>query len=125
MVQATNPDDRGITTEIRLTDDPRAPVYGKLAPDRTHPFRQKELIDEVNRRLPKGVDVNTYDVLSVRRVNGITETTHPQFAYEPKSGSPQYSPGFVDWILENFRRDRAFFEKAKAQYSGQQGREGA
>jgi hypothetical protein len=120
MVEATNPDERGIPTEIRLTDDPRAPVYGKLAPDRTHPFRQKELIDEINHRLPKGFEVNTYDMLSVRRVNDITERTHPQFAYEPKWGSPQYSPGFVDWVLEQFRRDRTFFETAKAEYGRRQ-----
>lgn len=116
MVQATNPDERGIPTEIRLTDDPRAPVYGRLDPDRTHPFRQKELIEQVNARLPDGVDLNQHDVLSVRRVNGISEATHPQFTYEPNWGSPQYSPNFVEWLVEQFRHDRAFFEKAKLAY---------
>lgn len=117
MVQATATDAGGVPTRIKLTDDPSAVVYGKLAPDDTHPFRQKELIQEVRRRLPGRATVNSHDVLSVRRVCGITEATHPQFTHEPKWGSPQYSEAFADWLVKKYRRDRDFFEKAKAEFS--------
>lgn len=60
-------DEQGNPTAIRLTTDPGSPVYGKLNPDLTHPYRQRELIAEVNRRLPRGKAVNTHDLLSVRR----------------------------------------------------------
>ncbi|MEX1046432.1 MAG: ATP-binding protein [Actinomycetota bacterium] len=48
---------------IQLTNDSNAPVYGRLDPDISHPFRQTDLIPEVNRRLPPGATINTYDVL--------------------------------------------------------------
>jgi len=122
MVEASATDEAGTPTEIRLTDNPQAPVYGKLTPDLTHPWRQKELIAEVNRRLPSGVEVNTHDMLSVRRVYGITEATHPQFAHEPRWGSSQYSPALADWLAEQYRRDSRFFEKAKVDYYRKQQR---
>jgi hypothetical protein len=42
----------GEPTEIRLTDDPAAPAFGKLDPDQTHPYLTKELIKAVQGRLP-------------------------------------------------------------------------
>ncbi len=70
-------DEQGNPTAIQLTTDPGAPVYGKLNPDLTHPYRQTELIDEVNKRLPRGKSVNTHDILSVRRAHGIDATRTP------------------------------------------------
>jgi hypothetical protein len=111
-------DDGGLPSEIRLTDDPDALVYGKLDPDKTHPFRQKELIEEVNRHLPSGVNVNPHDILSVRRTHGITGATHPRFEYEPRFASPKYSPAFAQWLLAEFKSDPEFFWKAKEIYAG-------
>ncbi len=116
IVQATT--SGGVPTEIRLTDDPNALVYGKLDPDDTHPYRQTELIHEVNPQLPAGVEVNAHDILSVRRVYGITEDTHPQFTHEPRWTSAQYSQGFADWIVRQYSRDHDFFWKAKEKYAG-------
>ena len=48
---------------IQVTTDPNAPVYGKLDPDVSHPFRQKELIKAVNGRLPVGTAINSRDIL--------------------------------------------------------------
>ena len=71
----------------------------------------------MNRRLPDGVAVSGYDILSIRRVHDISEETRPEFAHVPKFGSPQYSEAFVDWILEQHGRDPQFLAKAKAQYT--------
>lgn len=115
VIETAERDDEGRPTLIRLTTDPSAPLYGQLDPDRSHPYRQKEVITEVNRRLD-GRSVNAFDVLSVRRVHSITEDTRPEFVHVPKFGSPQYSDAFVDWLLEQDARDPEFFTKAKSGY---------
>ena len=101
---------------VRLTADPDAPVYGQIDADRSHPYRQKEVVREVNARLPEGVTITPYDVLSVRRVHGIDEESHPEFAHIPKFGTTQYSDAFVDWLVAQFERDPEFFDAAKAEY---------
>jgi hypothetical protein len=117
VVHTDETDEHGVPTLIRLSSDPNAPLYGKLDPDRTHPYRQTEVIAEANRRLPEGVEINPYDVLSVRRVHEISEETRPDFTHVPKFGSPQYSDAFVEWLVEQHARDPDFFARAKAQYT--------
>lgn len=118
MATVQGVDESGTPTEIRLTDDPDAIVFGKLDPDKTHPFRQTELIDEVNRQLPDNAQINTHDILSVRRVYDIREASHPQFTHEPLYTSAQYSQVFAGWIVEQYKRDSEFFWKAREAYAG-------
>jgi hypothetical protein len=103
---------------IQLTSDPNAAVYGRLDPDTSHPYRQTEVVQEVNRRLPKGVRINAHDVLSVRRTHGTD--TNPLFFHQPRFGSPQYSDSFIDWIVEEHARDKDFFANARAHYYASQ-----
>jgi hypothetical protein len=115
VIETAERDDEGRPTLIRLTTDPHAPLYGQVDPDRSHPYRQKEVIREANERLV-GVSVNAFDVLSVRRVQAISEETRPEFVHVPKFGSPQYSDAFVDWLVGEYERDPEFFSKAKTNY---------
>jgi hypothetical protein len=115
VVETAERDEEGRPTLIRLTTDPHAPLYGQVDPDQSHPYRQKEVIREVNARLD-GTPVNAFDVLSVRRVHGITEESRPEFVHVPKFGSPQYSDAFVDWIVSEHQRDPRFFAQAKEKY---------
>jgi hypothetical protein len=115
VIETAERDDEGRPTLIRLTTDPHAPLYGQVDPDRSHPYRQKEVIREANERLD-GVSVNAFDVLSVRRVHAITEETRPEFVHVPKFGSPQYSDAFVDWLVGEYERDPGFFSRAKTSY---------
>jgi hypothetical protein len=115
VIETAERDDEGRPTLIRLTTDPHAPLYGQVDPDRSHPYRQKEVIREVNARLDDAV-VNAFDVLSVRRVHAISEETRPEFVHVPKFGSPQYSDAFVDWLIGEHERDSEFFTRAKAKY---------
>ena len=117
VVETTERDEHGEPVLIRLSADPNAPVYGRLDPDRTHPYRQKEVVVEVNRKLPEDVEVKGYDILSVRRVHEISEENQPEFTHVPKFGSPQYSDAFVDWIVEQHAKDPRFFAKAKDRYT--------
>jgi hypothetical protein len=115
VVETAERDEEGRPTLIRLTTDPHAPLYGQVDPDRSHPYRQKEVIREVNTRLGGGT-VNQFDMLSVRRVHAITEETRPEFVHVPKFGSPQYSDAFVDWLVAEHGRNPQFFAQAKASY---------
>jgi hypothetical protein len=115
VVETAERDDEGRPTLIRLTTDPHAPLYGQVDPDQSHPYRQKEVIREVNARLD-GRPVNAFDILSVRRVYGITEETRPEFVHVPKFGSPQYSDAFVDWLVAEKEGDPDFFADAKRKY---------
>jgi hypothetical protein len=115
VIETAERDEEGRPTLIRLTTDPHAPLYGQVDPDQSHPYRQKEVIREVNARLGEGA-VNAFDVLSVRRVHAISEETRPEFVHVPKFGSPQYSDAFVDWLVGEQQRDREFFTRAKAAY---------
>jgi hypothetical protein len=115
VIETAERDDEGRPTLIRLTTDPHAPLYGQVDPDRSHPYRQKEVIREANARLV-GVSVNAFDVLSVRRVHAVSEETRPEFVHVPKFGSPQYSDAFVDWLVSEHEHDAEFFSKAKTSY---------
>ena len=116
VVETAERDEEGRPRLIRLTTDPSAPLYGQIDPDLSHPFRQKEVIAELNKRLDRARTVNAFDVLSVRRVHDITEETRPEFVHVPKFGSPQYSDAFVEWLVERDRSDPEFFERAKERY---------
>jgi hypothetical protein len=116
VVETAERDEEGRPRLIRLTTDPSAPLYGQIDPDLSHPYRQKEVIAEVNKRLDGTRSVNAFDVLSVRRIHGITEETRPEFVHVPKFGSPQYSDAFVDWLVEQDVRDPQFVARAKAKY---------
>jgi hypothetical protein len=108
-------DDQG-EAAIRITTDKNAPLFRAVDWDVTHPFRQKELLQEVNARLPEGVEINAYDMQSVRRVHEIDDQTRPDFVHRPRFGYFQYSPQFVDWLVDQYRRDSRFFGKARQRY---------
>lgn len=111
VIQSTSPE----AAHIRVTNDPSAPEYRLVDPDQTHPYRQKELIEEVNARLPKGVTINTHDALSVRRVYYIHD--RPEFVYDHKFGSSQYSQEFADWLIERYYENVNFFLDARQRYA--------
>lgn len=102
-------------TPIKIVDEADAPAYRLETPDDTHPHRQKEVIELINQRLGRKKIINSYDVLSVRRVYGIDETK-PQYCYNPKFGSPQYSDDFINWLIQCYEKDPLFFVKAREQY---------
>lgn len=99
---------------IRLVDDPTAPGYRLIDHDTTYPHRQTELVDVVNGMMPEGVDVNTYDILAVRRIHNIDGD--PRYCHTPKFGSPQYSDNFAKWIVDRQKENKDFFMEARQKY---------
>ena len=81
-------------------------------PSKSHPFRQKEVMEEV-KSAALDIPINQYDIQSVNRMHGVKQ--RPEYFYQGKvKGSPgQYSPAFVDWLIQQYRRDREFFQKAR------------
>lgn len=101
-------------TPIRIVDDPSAPAFYKISPDESHPFRQTEVIAEVNKKLPEKYQINQYDILSARRVYNLDNKE--EYCYNSKFGSRQYSKEFVNWLVEQFNKDNNFFKKAREEY---------
>lgn len=99
---------------IKISDDPEAPVLRLESPDDSYPYRQTEVLDRVRERVPDDVEINRYDIESVRYVHGINDDPH--YSYEPRFGSRQYSEAFVKWIVDRFEADPDFFEKARDAY---------
>lgn len=102
------------TAQIRIVDDPAAPAYRRIDYDLTHPYRQKDLIAAVNQRLPAGVQITTYDVLTVRRVHNIDD--RDEYCHQPKFGSLQYSEAFANWLVGEHQQDNEFFAKARQKH---------
>lgn len=100
--------------QIRFVADPNAPGYRLIDHDITYPHRQTELVEVVNGMLPEGIDVNTYDILAVRRVYGIDGD--PRYCHTPKFGSPQYSDNFAKWIVEKHKENKDFFAETRREY---------
>jgi hypothetical protein len=117
VYQPTEPDDSGRPIKVRLTTEPGAPVYGQINPDESHPYRQTEVVQEVNKRLPRRRrEINAYDVQAVRAVHRIDPANAPDFAHKPRFASQQYSDAFVDWLIERIKRDRNFLTRARDGY---------
>ncbi len=102
-------------TPVRLVDDPKAPAYRQIDPDQTHPYRRKDVVQLVNKKLIGRKEITPYDVLSVRRVHEIDQGKR-EFYYQPKFSSPQYSHTFVDWLVEQHQKNHQFFNEAREKY---------
>ena len=102
------------TFQIRISDDPLTPVYRVADIDKSHPYRQKEVIAELMRRRPE-LHFNAHDILCVRRVHD----TDNQPIYCHKGGfasSPQYSEAFIAWLEERLDVDGSVFQKCRTEY---------
>jgi Putative DNA-binding domain len=101
----------GSVERFRVVDDPKAPVLARTDFDVTHPYRQKELVEVLNRHAGRPI-ATAFDIQCVRRVH--QTDARNEFFHRPKFGSPQYSESYVRWLLSQYERDPQFFEKAKA-----------
>jgi hypothetical protein len=98
---------------IRVVHDPRAPAFRVVDYDKTHPFRQKEVLSALRERL-KNPAINAFDLQAVRHVHHTDD--NPDFAHKPAFATRQYSVKFIDWLVEQAQRDPDFFRSAREQY---------
>jgi hypothetical protein len=98
---------------VRVVEDKRAPAYRVVDYDKTHPYRQKELLAAFRARVPDQ-PINQFDFLAVRAIHRTDD--RPEFTHKPMFGSRQYSESFLDWLVEQARRDPNFFADARQRY---------
>jgi hypothetical protein len=98
--------------EVRLTNDPAAPAVSMPDIDVQWPFRQKEVVAEVNRLLDGERTVKGYNIQCARKAHDID--ADPVFCYRQKHASAKFSRAFVDWLVGQFHADQTFFEKSKS-----------
>lgn len=106
-----HPSDDPNAVPIRIVDDASAQAFRLLDIDKTHPYRQKEVIDEVKKRLPKNARFNSFDVQVLRKVHPVLET--PAYSHQPRFGSRQFSKRAVEWVTSHYEKDPDFFLKAR------------
>lgn len=82
-------------------------------PSRTHPYRQKEAVAQLNSALRGDRRVTTYDVQCVIEAYKIKK--RPEYHYRGQvPGNPdQYSRDFIDWMADQHRHDPTFFADAR------------
>lgn len=99
---------------LRLVDDPTAPAYYAVPIDKTHPYRQKEVIQQVNAKLASKRAITAHTIVCIRRVFNIQKDI--KLCYTQNYASPRYSDAFVDWIVSQYEGNNKFFEETKAKF---------
>lgn len=100
-------------TPIRISNDSTAPVYQIVDPNKTHPFRQKEIIKIIHEQT--GERLNSFHIRCIKQEFEINES-RPDFVYKPKFASYQYSQLFANWLVEQYKADTSFFKKIREKY---------
>lgn len=80
------------------------------------PYRQKDLLDKINKELKISPAVNGHDVLCINTHLNVLKA-RPDFAYKPhKLASPQYNDAYANWIVSQYRQDPKFFVRMRDEY---------
>jgi hypothetical protein len=96
---------------VRIVTDPAAPALQPQDVDHLYPWRQKDLVQELNTRLGRRL-LNSYDIQAVRRHHKLDE--RPDFVFNLPGAGRRYSPAVADWIMEQHASDAEFFHHARA-----------
>jgi hypothetical protein len=82
-------------------------------PGRTHPYRQTEVVEQVNILLGGAKCINPYDVQSVVSVYSIKKRSEFYYQGKVKGSPPQFSHAFVDWLKKEFDKNNNFFTQSR------------
>ena len=98
----------GSIVKAAVTTDPTAVRVAPSNAEEIWPYRQVDVIREVNKRLGEKV-INSFDITCLKS-NVDIFTKHPEYAYKPHSKtSPQYSDAFVGWLVDQYKKNKNFF----------------
>jgi hypothetical protein len=108
-----HPADADIVLSSGKDGEPARVVEVAKDSSRTHPYRQKEAIAEINAALGGKWKINQHDIQCICKVHGVKK--RPDFYYKGGvPGSPnQYSQAFVHWVIEQFEKDPDFFTRCR------------
>lgn len=79
---------------------------------RTHPYRQKEVVEQVNAALTK-TQIKSYDIQCVVKVYKIEKRSDYYYQSSVKGSLKQYSQAFIEWLIEEFNEDNEFFDQVR------------
>jgi hypothetical protein len=100
---------------VRITSDPNAPAYRLVKLSDGYPFRQSELIKEINKALHAVCTVNTHDIQSIKAHEQIGAESHPNFLSKPHlTASYQYSHEFLDFVVGKISADSNYLRDCRA-----------
>lgn len=80
----------------------------------THPFREMNVLEKLNEELTCERDINGYDVRCVVKAHNVKENGAYFYQTRLTGFSPQYSQGFIDWVVRKYGNDANFFDDARA-----------
>jgi hypothetical protein len=105
----------GLAITARASADPGGLRFVPQNAEELWPYRQKDLLKEVNRHI-RPASINGHDITCLNAGYGLL-SNHPEFAYKPhRLASPQYSPGLVKWIVAQLKVDPSFFARLREEY---------
>ena len=81
-------------------------------PSRSHPFRQKEVIEKLNEVLIDS-KINQYDIQCINKTYNIKSKSEYFYQGQVKGSPAQYSQNFVSWVVRQYNKDRGFFYKTR------------
>jgi hypothetical protein len=97
----------------KMSTDPSAIKVVPGNAEEIWPYRQKDLIVQINKRLGKGNWINSHDIFCIKKTYDILNK-RPDFAYRSHHlASPQFSEAFAEWIADEFRANNDFFKRAR------------
>lgn len=107
--------------DIELSPGPKGDNLTQIVqvpkdPGTSHPFRQKEVLEQLKSKIPN-VQINKHDLKCVNAAYNVK--SRPEYFYKGKvKGSPsQYSQAFVEWLA---RQKPDFFMNARQLYKNTQ-----
>lgn len=86
-------------------------------PGKTHPFRQKDIIEFINNENLIGKEVNRYDFQCVLKVFSVKRNAIYYYQGIVQGSPSQYSQEFIDWLIKECRKNPDFFERARQTYT--------
>lgn len=104
------------STPIRITADENAPAYRIEDPNKTHPYRGKELLEAINQEC--GTHLNAFDLTAIKK--HMDFESHPEYRYVPLGGSSQYSKVLPDHLVSEFKSNASYFDGVRHEYSQRQ-----
>lgn len=108
------PDMTGMPAKIVTNHD--APAVQIKHGDENWPYRQKEVIAILNKKLKNHPKISTHDMLCIRRAYNL-EDNRPDLAYRPfTKSSTQYSDGFIEWVEGRVREEPGFFQRLRTEF---------
>lgn len=103
-------------TSIRIVNDPMDSADVVVRPDETHPLRCKDVVELLNSQIRYSRKLSPRDVLCVRIAHDVDNRSEYFYPNPVHNNTPQYSHQFAEWLIDEFRRDGEFFEKARSKY---------